>query len=296
MKHLILALLLASAATPACAQSKAEYYDAGAFEYSGITLPYRQLALNGAGEGDATLAIILHGGTARGTDNQKQLEAAALDSLECYLRNNGTKAYLLAPQCPSDRMWNEAASGNNATTMTECLRAWIDNFTAANAVDKSRIYLFGFSMGGSGAWRMLSDNTSLFAAAAIAAATARMARAQNVKETPVYAIAGAKDEIMEAEEIEQFVNSVANLGGETKLDLLEDADHFETCDYAFTTERLDWVFNHLRNSTDNIADIRTKQLKPAQTYNLSGIPVKENAHGWQIRKDNNNNTSKVFIK
>ena len=298
MRNILFAIsLLACAvlAQPVQAQSKADYYAAGTFEYAGITLPFRQLSLNASADGPAALVLILHGGTARGTDNAKQLEAAALDSVEQYLRANEMKAILLAPQCPADRMWNEAAS-SASPTMTDCLRAWLDEFAAANAVDSSRIYLFGFSMGGSGAWRLLNDNPTLFAGAGVAAATARMVRAQNVKATPVYAIAGANDTIMDAQQIEDFVQSLANLGGETRFDLLPDADHFQTCDYAFTTERLDWVFAHQRTALAGISDVRCERGKAVNIYNLQGLPVSAQTRGVQIRQDEHGNSWKVLVK
>ena len=227
-------------------QDKTEYYIAKSYVFAGITLPYRELDLNQEKDGSSILVIQLHGGSARGNDNIAQLYASAVDSVEQYLVEHEMKAIFLLPQCAADRLWNESPHAVT-TPMTAVLRNWIRNFLLNNDVDTSRIYITGYSAGGSGTWRMLNDNTKTFAGACVAAANPVMVTAENVKETPVYAIAGSDDNIMNATTISDFVASLVSLGGEAMFDLLEGQDHFGTCDTAFTTERLDWMFAHSRN-------------------------------------------------
>ena len=45
------------------------------------------------------------------------------------------------------------------------------------------------------------------------------------------------------------------MGGEAKFDLLDGQDHFGTCDNAFTTERLDWMFGHSRGDNSGIVTL-----------------------------------------
>lgn len=227
-------------------QDKTEYYIAKSYVFAGITLPYRELDLNQEKDGSSILVIQLHGGSARGNDNIAQLNAAAVDSVENYLVEHEMKAIFLLPQCAADRLWNE--SPHSVTTpMTAVLRNWIRYFVSQNDIDTTRIYITGYSAGGSGTWRMLNDNTTTFAAACVAAANPVMVTAEKVKETPVYAIAGSDDNIMNATTISDFVASLVALGGEAMFDLLEGQNHFGTCDTAFTTERLNWMFAHSRS-------------------------------------------------
>ena len=232
-------------------QDKADYYTAKSYQFAGITLPYRELDLNQEMDGASVLVIQLHGGTARGNDNIAQLNATAVDCVEQYLVEHGMKAIFLLPQCAADRVWNESPH-SVSTPMTAVLRNWLRYFVSQNDVDTDRIYITGYSAGGSGTWRMLNDNTTTFAAACVAAANPLMVTAENVKETPVYAIAGSDDNIMDAIRISDFVNSLIELGDDAKFDLLDGQDHFGTCDTAFTSERLDWLFSHSRGVNTGI--------------------------------------------
>ena len=243
-------------------QSKADYYQAGTYEYAGITLPYRQLELNQGQEGSSILVIQLHGGTARGNDNIAQLDASAVDSVENYLRANQLKSIFLLPQCAADRVWNESTK-SQTTPMTMVLTHWLQEFIGENDIDQTRIYITGYSAGGSGSWRMLNDNTSMFAAGCIAAANPLMVQVANVAHTPVYAVAGSNDNIMDATKIETFVNSLIEAGGEAQFDLLQGKDHFGTCNEAFTQTRLDWLFSHSR--TDSLTDIHQPQINMSQS-------------------------------
>ncbi|MBO4722146.1 MAG: dienelactone hydrolase family protein [Muribaculaceae bacterium] len=244
---LYLIVLLMMVSTDVMAQTdKVDYYSAGYYEYGGITLPYRELDLHQNKDGKSILVIQLHGGTARGDDNEAQLAASAVDSVEIYLNTHGIKSIFLLPQCGVDRVWNENAN-NYDITMTMVLEHWIQDFITNHPnVDVTRIYITGYSAGGSGSWRMINDYQSMFAAAGIAAANPVMVTAENCKNTPVYAIAGSEDRIMNATRIENFVNQMVALGGDALFDLLEGKDHFGTCDTAFTNERLDWLFAHRR--------------------------------------------------
>ena len=252
---------------------KTDYYSAAIFEYGGITLPYRELDLNQDKEGKSILVIQLHGGSARGDDNEAQLAAAAVDSVENYLYEHGTKAIFLLPQCAADRVWNEN-SNNYTITMTMVLDQWIQNFISNHPnADATRIYITGYSAGGSGSWRMINDYQSRFAAACIAAANPVMVTAGNVKNTPVYAIAGSADNIMNATRIENFINQIVALGGEALFDLLEGKNHLETCDQAFTEARLDWLFSHRRNLTGDVdcdGTITATDITAIYNYLLNG--------------------------
>ena len=243
-------VLLLSSISAIAQTSKSDYYYSGLYTYSGIQLPYRQLSLNQDKSGKTCLVIQLHGGSARGDDNTAQLVASAVDSVENYLRTRGLKAIFLLPQCAADRVWNEN-SRNYSVTMTDVLYHWLKNYIAQHDIDINRVFITGYSAGGSGTWRMVNDYPGLFAASAIAAANPVMVDASHVKSTPVYAIAGSDDTIMDYAKIESFVSSIIENGGNAKYDLLEGKDHFGTCDTAFTAERLDWMFsNGIQQSTD----------------------------------------------
>lgn len=277
-----------------CQPDKTAYYKADSYTYEGITLPFRQLDMNQDKDGKSILVVQLHGGTARGTNNTSQLSASAVDSVEIYLRVHGTKAIFLLPQCASDRQWNESTR-SVTTPMTEVLSHWLQDFIASNDIDSTRVYITGYSMGGSGTWRMLNDNTTMFAAACIAAANPLMVEAAKVKLTPVYAIAGENDNIMDAEKIEQFATSLQTLGGEARYDMLTGCDHFATCDGAFTRERLAWMFSHKRNTPTAIhLNENNVNTVPEQFYTINGTPTNASAMGILIVKQANGTVHKII--
>jgi len=215
-------------------EDKADYYNADTYSTDEISIPYRYLHLNSDADEGAILVTLLHGGSKKGTDNVAQLSVPALDSLENYLRQNHTNAILLAPQCPTTS-W---------TSISSPLKSLIDYISAINNIQKK--YIFGFSMGGAGTWKMVNDYSGYFTSAGIAAGNpnAAGAVADNVKATPVYAIAGSEDTIGKANVIRQFIFQVSQAGGDAKFDLLEGCDHVATCTQAFNTERISWIISH----------------------------------------------------
>ena len=76
-------------------------------------LQYQQLANKTDGAEKPALVIFLHGGHARGEDNQKQIQLPAVKDIKDYILKNNMPAYFLAPQCPSNMEWlpNRGAPG-----------------------------------------------------------------------------------------------------------------------------------------------------------------------------------------
>lgn len=290
----ILMMSLALTASVLAEHDKTSYYKAENYEYAGITLPYRELGLNQDKTGPSMLVIQLHGGSARGDDNVAQLNASAVDSVEMFMRVHQYKAVFLLPQCGKDRLWNESPR-TQPIPMTDVLTHWIQDYINTHDIDTTCIYITGYSAGGSGTWRMLNDNPHTFAAACVAAATPLMVDAENVKETPVFAIAGTDDTIMDANKIETFVNSILTLGGEARFDLLEGKDHFCTCNEAFTRERLSWMFNHSRETSSILqiyADPQEKRV--IGIYAIDGTVLNEEAKGLVIVHYSDGSTIKVI--
>lgn len=296
MKKIIIGLVLAVTfvVTAQAEHDKTAYYKAESYEYAGITLPYRELSLNQDKTGSSMLVIQLHGGSARGDDNVAQLNASAVDSVEMFMRVHQYKAVFLLPQCGKDRLWNESPR-TQPTPMTDVLIHWLQDYINTHDIDTTRIYITGYSAGGSGTWRMLNDNPHTFAAACIAAATPLMVDAENVKDTPVFAVAGTDDTIMDADKIETFVNSILTLGGEARFDLLEGKDHFSTCNEAFTRERLSWMFNHSRE-TSSISQIYAdpQEKRVISIYAIDGTVLNEEAKGLVIFRYSDGSTIKVI--
>lgn len=148
----------------------ATQFQAGAFESGGTRhLPYRYFDPSGrvpAG-GKYPVILYLHGEAAAGTDNEAQLTSTATATVWMephHLAQN--PSYVLAPQIPRGTDWTQ--EGAYADTLG-LLQQFIRNHPDA---DSNRVYIVGFSMGGSGAWNMLLKNPQLFASALVISGSA----------------------------------------------------------------------------------------------------------------------------
>lgn len=141
---------------------------------------------------------------------------------------------------------------------------------------------------------MVNDNTDFFAAACIAAATPLMVEADKVKATPVYAVAGSDDQIMDAAKIKAFVDGIVASGGEAQYDLLEGKDHFGTCDTAFSRERLAWMFAH-RKGTATALTQPSAANEEVTICSLSGIKAAPR-DGIYIVRTKDGSVKKVSVR
>lgn len=222
------------------AQDHINTFTAHTMSFAGIELGYREARL-GNGNDTPILVMYLHGGSSKGSDNAKQLEEPAVDSLYNYLEANGMDAVMLVPQCPSDKSWNGRMSG--------VLAALVRQYTESGKADECRAYLFGGSMGGTGTWSMLSSYPRLFAAAMPVAANPSGCSADSVAQTPAYTVMGTADRIMSVETTTNFVEQLKANGGECMMDEENGWTHEITCIQSYTAPRLDWVFSHKRQAT-----------------------------------------------
>lgn len=214
-------------------------FETGKIIFDGIEMPYRVAHISGTGK--PTIVIYLHGGSSKGNDNDTQMKEAGIDSIANYLELKQLNAVCLVPQCPSDKSWGGPMLG--------VLKALIDRYACSESLDDTEIYIFGGSMGGTGTWSMLSAYPRLFTSAMPVAGNPSKCDADNVATTPVYTVMGTSDRIMSVETASDFIDELNARGAITRLDIEEGWTHEVTCIQSYTTERLDWVFGHSRNSS-----------------------------------------------
>lgn len=241
-------------------------FEADKIVSAGIEVPYRVAHTNGMG--NQVLVIYLHGGSSKGNDNDTQMKEAGIDSIANYLDFKQFNAVYLVPQCPSDKSWGGPMLG--------VLKALIDRYVRSESLENTDIYIFGGSMGGTGTWSMLSAYPRLFTAAMPVAGNPSKCDADNVAKTPVYTVMGTSDRIMSVETASDFIDKLNARGAITRFDIEEGWTHEVTCIQSYTTERLDWVFGHSRNSSgieNPVAD--DKIVKSVQYFSLDGRQLSE---------------------
>lgn len=238
-------------------------FEAGMSEYAGVEMPYRVARTASDGVRKPALVVYLHGGSSKGSDNEKQMQEAGIDSIVGYLVARRINAVCVVPQCPADRSW--------AGPMLGVLKAMIDSFKDAAAIDADRIYIFGGSMGGTGTWSMLSAYPHLFAAAMPVAGNPSKCDAANVASTPVFTVMGTADRIMSVETAAAFVEKLKAHDGDVRFETEDGWTHEMTCIQSYTAERLDWVFAHeLTLSGVEHAEAEVPVAREVQYYSMDG--------------------------
>ena len=123
-------------------------------------------------------------------------------------------AIVAAPQCLPSYSWD-------ANDVAGLVR-WA---TSKYRVDRERIYLVGYSMGGTGAWRTAAAFSDLFAAAVPISGSGDVESAKKLARLPVWAFHGADDRVVPVGESKRMIESIRDAGGDAKLTIIPDAGH-----------------------------------------------------------------------
>lgn len=234
--------------TPELPSSVDDYFKASSHTFEGEKLNYQECAITNANNGKYPLVVVLHGQYASGSDNLSQIHQDAVIRIWHYFSSNNIKASIIVPQCPAGRKWDENPAEMNKATMSERLKALIDDYISKKPyVDVSRIYIMGYSdssqpAGAGGVWRMLSDYTDLFASGiSVAADPDESIVAKNIARTAVLSIKGETDVYAVSVTLDTFADEVREAGGTIREEVLNIRSREELCREAFKTDYLDWA-------------------------------------------------------
>ena len=166
--------------------------------------------------GKYPLILSLHGIGERGNDLQQLKRDGLAKILDGY---NTFPFIVVSPQCPTSTEWYY----DRTDTL---LKQLMDDVLARYPVDTARVYLTGYSMGGIGSWDMAIRYPNLFAAVApIAARGEAYANICGMKDVPVWAFHGAKDDVVALFKAEAIVKALQDCGGTVQLTVYPDAYH-----------------------------------------------------------------------
>ncbi len=159
------------------------------------------------------LVLFLHGAGERGEDVNR-VEAHGLPKLAA--QGQEFEFIIIAPQCPTGKFW---------PCMCDSLMAILKHAEKNYAVDSSRVYLTGLSMGGYGSWALASTYPEHFAAVIPICGGGIPYLAPQFKNLPVWAFHGELDNVVPVNNSKMMVDAINNAGGNAKLTIYPDKWH-----------------------------------------------------------------------
>lgn len=138
-----------------------------------------------ASKGAQPLVLFLHG---RGESNGPLSMVSVWGPPQMAARGDKLPYILVSPQCPREDAWRSATQ---QTRLGELLQAVADKYKA----DRTRLYLTGLSMGGSGSWRMATEHPERFAAVIPICGDGNSEEAARLKDVPIWAWVGDQDRV-----------------------------------------------------------------------------------------------------
>jgi predicted peptidase len=141
--------------------------------------------------------------------------------VEPALRDLG--AIMVAPDC-LHRDWANPESEAEVNHL-------LDFLDDTYGVDRDKVIVTGYSLGGMGAWYMAARNQERFAAAIPIAGIVPREAAEVEWSIPLYVIHSRADEVVSIVPTERAVKQLRERGAEVEFIVLDDVSHFETGRY-----------------------------------------------------------------
>ncbi len=173
------------------------------------------------------LMIFLHGAGERGNDielvkRHGPPKIAAKDPAFPFL--------LVSPQCKPDERWRP-----------EDVINLLNEIKGKFNIDTERIYLTGLSMGGFGTWGTAIEYPEVFAAILPVCGGGEPSKVCAIKDVPVWAFHGAKDNVVPVQRSEEMVDALKKCGGNVLFTVYPEADHDSWTETYNNPEVYSWL-------------------------------------------------------
>ncbi|QDT96523.1 carboxylesterase family protein [Gimesia aquarii] len=193
------------------------------------------------------LVVSLHGAGERGSDNQQQLKYLPQQMTTDPWRETYA-CFLLAPQCPSNMNWSSSAiladsSEEKDQNLLDQIHKMILDVTSKYPIDKRRVYITGYSMGGFGTWDMIARYPDTFAAAVPVCGGGNPKTVSRFFEMPIWVVHGDADQIIPVSASRDMVDALQKAGGCPIYKELRGVTHNSwTHAYTYQSDMLTWLF------------------------------------------------------
>jgi predicted peptidase len=186
------------------------------------------------------LILFLHGSEQRGDD------PALLDdmALLAFAKEDGDFPFVaVIPQCPSNTHWPPRIVKKVLDAVEEKLR-----------IDRGRVYLTGFSMGGYGTWQTAAAFPETFAAIAPICGMSDLPDVPRLAGIPIWAFHGAQDNNVPVTESKKMIAILRKSGSKARLTVYPDLAH-DCWTMTYRDSRLYlWFLDHSLSEGSRMAE------------------------------------------
>ncbi|MEO0447713.1 MAG: hypothetical protein AAF191_16705 [Verrucomicrobiota bacterium] len=182
----------------------------------------------------------LHGAAARANSVETGKVEIAAQRLARDEQYEETPCLIVVPTCPPDTSW-----GDQVTR----LEGLLDELVASLPVDRSRIYLSGYSMGARGVGALLESRPTFYAGAMFADGEAKMAWVDSV-DTPLWLwFSGERD----LEGAQAVAKAYETAGKKVHFEGFPEYTHNQIhWKLAHSEEVFDWMFSQVRGAAEKL--------------------------------------------
>ncbi|MEH2461096.1 prolyl oligopeptidase family serine peptidase [Nostoc sp.] len=184
--------------------------------------------------------LFLHGAGERGSDldNVKKQGVTKIVELQPDF-----PFIVISPQCPRGQYWNVERL---SALLDEAMSDEKPQSAYASYIDPDRVYLTGLSMGGYGTWHLAAAQPERFAAIAPICGGGNPQAARKLKNLPVWAFHGARDNVVPLRESEIMVSALKARDGDVKFTVYPEAAHDSWTQTYNNPELYEWFLQHRR--------------------------------------------------
>jgi predicted peptidase len=157
-------------------------------------------------------------------------------------RNRDFPFITIIPQCPSNTQWPP-----------RIVKSVLDSVESMVRVDRTRVYLTGFSLGGYGTWQTAAAYPGTFAAIAPLCGMSDLPDTVRLARIPSWAFHGAQDVNVPVTESRLMVGALKKAGADARLTIYPDLAH-DCWTRTYRDSRLYlWFLSHSLPGTPRMA-------------------------------------------
>ena len=198
------------------------------------------------------IILYLHDGGPKGNDNKSQINKV-VEWLVKHPVQSEIGCFVMVPQCPRKTQWlnttfkkapflNYNQDEIPESDAMKMIILEIRNLLKEFNIDKDRIYVTGYSMGGSGTWDIITRYPDFFAAAVPVTGVSDPSKAKLVAYMPIWAFHGQEDPISFVQNTRNMMAALKKYGSNCRFSELKDVGHGSWHQAYSNNEMISWLF------------------------------------------------------